>query len=53
MTVKQQNEFFMRRYEDTWRNDTIVVFEMYVVKLKNFFWFRSLIGNATARLSRS
>jgi hypothetical protein len=45
MNVADQDRFFLREYLATVTNDPGHVFEMFLVKLRNFFWFRPLIAN--------
>ena len=45
LSVAGQNRFFLQRYFETLRSKPSQVMRMFVVKLKNFFWFRTLIGN--------
>ncbi|MBI4945715.1 MAG: hypothetical protein HY840_04860 [Bacteroidetes bacterium] len=45
LSVKDQNKFFMNKYIEIWKEDPFQVIKMYLVKLKNFWWFRENIGN--------
>ncbi|MBL4656319.1 MAG: hypothetical protein JKY33_10905 [Bacteroidia bacterium] len=45
MTASEQNTYFMKKWMKTVTKRPIHVIKMYFVKLKNFWWFRSQIGN--------
>ena len=45
MSVAEQNRFFMGKYVASLGRQPGQVAWMFLVKLRNFFWFRSLLGN--------
>jgi hypothetical protein len=45
LSVSGQNHFFMGKYREAVMESPLQVARLFFVKLKNFFWFRALIGN--------
>jgi hypothetical protein len=45
LSVAEQNRFFMSRYVESLREEPGRVAWMFLIKLRNFFWFRSLVGS--------
>lgn len=44
LTVNEQKDFFMDKYLYILKNDPLQVAKMYLLKLKNFWWFRDMIS---------
>lgn len=45
LNIKEQNKFFKDKFLLALRNNPYKIIKLYFIKLKNFWFFRSLIGN--------
>ncbi len=45
LTAGQQNTYYMQRVRDIWKTHPGFAIKMYLIKLKNFWWFRTRAGN--------
>ncbi|MFZ9848638.1 MAG: hypothetical protein ACO3EE_10870 [Flavobacteriales bacterium] len=43
-SVKEQNDFFMKRYKAQWKNEPLHVLNMLAIKMKNFWFYSPNMG---------
>jgi len=43
-SAAEQNEFYMKKYSGEWKENPGKAIKMFFIKMKNFWWFRSVMG---------